>query len=106
MLTRHGYRVMVAGDGAEALVLFKARRREIDLVITDLDMPHLAGSELAAMARKVNPDVPIVAISGVQPGKDPRSPGNSMNAFLLKPFTAESMLAVVHGLLHANHPAI
>jgi two-component system, cell cycle sensor histidine kinase and response regulator CckA len=106
MLTRHGYRVMVAGDGAEALVLFKARRREIDLVITDLDMPHLAGPELAAMARKVNPDVPIVAISGVQPGKDPRSPGNSMNAFLLKPFTAESMLAVVHGLLHANHPAI
>ena len=106
MLTRHGYRVLVAGDGAEALVLFRARRREINLVITDIDMPHLAGPALADQIRQINPDVPILAISGVRPGKGHRDPSAFANGFLGKPFTVESMLSLVHEVLYSTHPNI
>jgi PAS domain S-box-containing protein len=106
LLTRHGYRVLVAGDGAEALVLFKARKGEIALVITDLDMPHVAGPALAEMARKMKPDIPILAISGVQPGKGSRAPSNFADGFLLKPFTHEVMLSMVQSVLTSTSPNI
>lgn len=104
ILTRNGYRVLVASDGAEALALVKARGGEISLVITDMDMPNLSGAGMAAMAREVNPDLPILAVSGVQPGKSAKGPRSFANAFLLKPFTADSMLTVVHNLLYSTSP--
>jgi PAS domain S-box-containing protein len=106
MLTRHGYRVLVAGDGAEALVLVKARRGEINLVITDLDMPHLAGPALAEHVRRINPDIPILAISGVRPDKTARDPSTFANGFLLKPFTVECMLSSVYELLCSTQPQL
>lgn len=106
MLTRHGYRVLVAGDGDEALVLLKARRREINLIVTDMDMPHLAGPGLADWAKEINADIPILAISGVVPGPNTRHPDSFAQGFLLKPFTVESVLALVHQLLYSTDPVI
>ena len=106
MLTRHGYRVLVAGDGAEALVLFKARQSEIALVITDLDMPHLAGEALAVSARKLKPDIPILTIGGVLPGKGAKAPSAFSDGFLMKPFTADVVLSMVHSLLTSTYPNI
>ncbi len=94
----------MASDGAEALALVKARGGEISLVIMDMDMPNLGGAGMAAMAREVNPDHPILAVSGVQPGKSAKGPRSFANAFLLKPFTADSMLSVVHNLLYSTSP--
>lgn len=102
MLARHGYRVLTAADGAEAIALFAPRCKEIPLVITDLSMPKLDGAALAGVVQRLNPAVKIIAVSGHHPasGGDARAPSFT-DAFLVKPFRAEALLTTVHELLRA-----
>ncbi len=59
-----GYRVTVAGDGAQALERFQATPDEFDLVITDYLMPRMNGLELTSEVRRMRPEVPIILMSG------------------------------------------
>ncbi len=100
ILKRHGYRVLVAGDGIEALAIFAPRSEEIGVVVTDLRMPNLDGSTLARVARRLNPSVKILAVSGLSSGGDAAQMKKIANAFLFKPFKAGALLQVLAGLLH------
>src|SRR4051812_23017431 len=53
-----GFLVLEAADGVDALVLMEGNGR-IDLVITDMRMPRLGGSELAELLSVFRPDVPV-----------------------------------------------
>lgn len=99
ILNRHGYRVLVAADGAEAIALFAPRSLEVRLVITDLAMPTLDGLALVRVMRNLNPAVRILAMSGLadQQERFHRQPSNC--SLLVKPFTAEALLSTVHELL-------
>lgn len=100
ILTRQGYRVLLAADGTDALEKF-IRTPGIAVVVTDLDMPGLAGSALAGIVRRLNPAVKILAMSGLDAAPtDPFQPRQFADAFLLKPFTAEQILTLTHHLLH------
>lgn len=106
ILSRHGYRVLVAGDGTEAVALFAPRSNEIPLVITDLNMPYLDGAAVANVVRRINPAVKILAVSGMEAGGRHTSKSHPFaNAFLQKPFKIEALLAAVHKLLEAEAPA-
>ena len=100
MLTRHGYRVLTASDGSEAVALFSTRSTEVKLVITDLVMPNLDGVALAGIVLHMNPAVKVLAISGLSSagrnGKFERYGG----AILFKPFKVQALLEAVSGLLH------
>ncbi|HWA10942.1 MAG TPA: response regulator [Opitutaceae bacterium] len=100
ILARHGYRVLVAGDGTEAVAMFAPRSSEIQLVITDVNMPYLDGAAVANVVRRINPDVKILAISGMDSGRDSPSRSRAFaNAFLLKPFKVEQLLETASKLL-------
>lgn len=62
LLTEAGLEVIVARDGKEALELFKSRD-DIQVIITDIEMPLLNGFELSEEVRNINKKVPIIAIS-------------------------------------------
>ncbi len=64
ILTQRGYRVIEAKDGREALEIFKDRLPEIDLVVTDLVMPHMGGRELACQLAELKPSLKIAFVSG------------------------------------------
>jgi two-component system cell cycle sensor histidine kinase/response regulator CckA len=100
MLSRNGYRVLTAGDGAEAVALFATRSGEISVLITDLIMPNLDGAALANIALHLNPRLKVLAMSGLssanRTGKTERFGG----AFLFKPFKLQALLAAVGALLH------
>jgi two-component system, cell cycle sensor histidine kinase and response regulator CckA len=100
MLARNGYRVLTAGDGAEAVALFATRSGEIQVLITDLVMPNIDGAALANIAHHLNPGVKILAMSGLSSagrnGKMERYGG----AFLFKPFKIQALLEAVNTLLH------
>lgn len=97
-LTGHGYRVLVAADGLEAVALFAPRSVEIKLVITDLNMPGLEGGTLAIVLRRLDPGVRLLAMSGMAGGKNLTGPvpGIFQDAFIMKPFTIETLLKTVH----------
>jgi len=102
MLAKHGYRTLVAGDGAEAMVLFGEQAKAISLVISDLHMPNLDGGLLAAALKRINPEVKIILMSGGG-GSGKQTPAHLKEfavAFLPKPFNAESLLVRVRDVLH------
>jgi CheY-like chemotaxis protein len=59
-----GYVVTAYSDPLEALKLFRAQPREFDLLLTDLAMPQLSGTELAREVLAERPDLPIVMTTG------------------------------------------
>jgi CheY-like chemotaxis protein len=104
ILRKHGYRVTGCADGLDAIRVFNIHADEISLVITDIDMPRVGGEALIRALLQLRPDVPLLAMSGLS-----RSDANEGDllivrrlapAFLLKPFSAEDLLATIHRLLH------
>jgi signal transduction histidine kinase/ActR/RegA family two-component response regulator len=100
MLSRNGYRVITASDGAEAVALFATRSSEINVLITDLIMPHLDGAALANIAQHLNPRVKVLGISGLSSAGRNGKAERFGSAFLFKPFKIQALLAAVSALLH------
>jgi two-component system cell cycle sensor histidine kinase/response regulator CckA len=104
ILSHHGYRVMIAADGTEAVALFAPRSDEIRLVVTDLNMPNLDGASLANVLRRLNPEIKILAMSGLASGCINKEMRQFADAFLVKPFKVEVLLNTVNNLLHPALP--
>ncbi|HUL55325.1 MAG TPA: PAS domain S-box protein [Opitutaceae bacterium] len=104
-ITRHalelyGYQALTASNGAEALALFAQKRGAIAAVLTDMAMPVLDGAALIYALRKIDPNVKIIAASGLKSTVQSMEPfGLGTTAFLAKPFTAETMLHAIHAAL-------
>ena len=97
VLEDRGFRVLEAGGAAEAL----DRIREgapVHLVLTDVSMPKVSGTELASAIGALRPELPVLLMSGYSDAQ--RSPGLAKDV-LQKPFTAGSLVAFVHARLRA-----
>ncbi len=92
-LKAFGYRVLVADDGADALSVYATRGAEISVVVTDMMMPVMDGIAMIRVLRKLNPDVRIIATSGLLTSADTaRAASLGVKSFLSKPFTTETLL--------------
>jgi CheY-like chemotaxis protein len=100
-LVSGGYRVLVAGEGAEALKL--ARQQRVDLVVSDVVMPGLDGPTLVKALRAESPSLRALLVSGythdVLEDHDVEASGLQ---FLTKPFTGQGLLTKVRAVLDAR----
>ena len=96
-----GHTVREAGDGAEALVIY--RREPADIVVTDLVMPNKEGIEMIIELRRICPDVKVIAMSGGGRNgpQDYLTLAKRLGASLTltKPFSNQEMLNAVNSLL-------
>jgi PAS domain S-box-containing protein len=93
VLTSHGYVPLVARDGVEAITLFAKHRADIRFVLTDMMMPGMDGAAFIRAVRKLDPIVPIVAMSGMPAQRfEADLAKHERVSFLEKPFTAENLL--------------
>jgi DNA-binding response OmpR family regulator len=101
ILKRHGYKVIEARHGAEALDIIAERGvATIDLVITDLVMPELGGWDLMAELKHYDNAPPVLVISGYDEqaaGRGEALPAGT--ALIEKPFTMEALLHGVRTVL-------
>ena len=95
-LEKFGYRTFTAADGTEALAIYAQNSKEIAVVLTDMAMPFMDGAATIRALRKLNPNLPIIAASGLPPA-DINS--LNVNAFLSKPYTAEKLLTTLAEIL-------
>ena len=65
MLTEFSYSVVMAGDGEEGVAAYKQHRQDVDLVILDLSLPQVSGSEVLKELRRIEPDVKVLIATGV-----------------------------------------
>jgi CheY-like chemotaxis protein len=99
-LSAFGYRVMVAGDGAEAMAVFAEHRGDVKVVITDMMMPYMDGPATIRALRRLDSKVKIIATSGLK-AEDKISDAAQLGVktFLPKPYTAEKLLKTVAAAL-------
>lgn len=102
-LVTFGYRVLLAADGAEALRLYHEHQDSIAVVITDMMMPGLDGLATIRGLTGLNPDVKIIAASGISnQEKVAKEAGPNVRYFLTKPCTAEILLTTLKRTLSAH----
>lgn len=93
-----GYLVIGADGPEEALQFFPRLAGDIDLVITDMVMPVMNGSELANVLKELKPGIRIIGISGFESGAVVQD-GRHIDCFLKKPFDPGSLLSTVNRML-------
>jgi CheY-like chemotaxis protein len=94
-LTRAGYRVHEARNGPEAVKLFDQHGDCIDLLLTDMRMPHMGGAELAQHLRARRKTLKLICVSGY-----PGAADFDLTAdFLAKPFSRDDLLSKVREVL-------
>jgi PAS domain S-box-containing protein len=102
-LEKFGYRVRTATDGTDALALYAQNGTEIALVLTDMAMPLMDGTATIRVLRKLNPNLKIIAASGLMNTEQTAEIQTlNVNAFLAKPFTAEKLLTTLAEVLNAE----
>jgi PAS domain S-box-containing protein len=101
VLKRKGYRVICATSGVEALKLWKDCGQEVDLLLTDMVMPHgMTGRQLAEQLLAERPSLRVVYTSGYS--VDFTAPGHNFQEgfnFLPKPYRPEDLVKIVRSCL-------
>ena len=96
ILKEAGYRVLVAGDGDEALRIYGEDPHRIDVVLLDMSMPGKSGAAVLAALKQQHQDVKVVLMSGFAESEALRMVGaNGFLAFLHKPFHAAEIPGVI-----------
>jgi CheY-like chemotaxis protein len=93
MLRLAGYRVLKASIASEADLIFERNLAEIDLLLSDVQMPSLTGSELTIRLRKRNPRLPVVFMSG-------SAENSGLPGTLQKPFKMADLCSKVSDALN------
>ncbi|NJM13821.1 MAG: response regulator [Synechococcaceae cyanobacterium SM1_2_3] len=105
MLERLGFQVLAAADGRAALEIYRARRDEIALVLLDLTMPHMDGTETFRELRRIDPSVRVVISSGYTESEiAPRFASERLSGFLQKPYALYALAQCLRGALSGGEP--
>jgi PAS domain S-box-containing protein len=100
MLRRHGYTVLRAESGEQALEIFRQRMAEIDLVLMDLGMPGMGGERCLQHLKAMAPEIKVIVGSGYAGHKIAKAPERFGAAgFLPKPYPLNRLLAELRRLL-------
>jgi PAS domain S-box-containing protein len=92
MLKALGYDVHVAGSGGEALTLFARHKGSVNLVILDMIMPGLSGSETYDRLKEIDPNIKVILCSGYSiEGQAAKILERGCNSFIQKPFTVTEL---------------
>ncbi|HLH56850.1 MAG TPA: response regulator [Verrucomicrobiae bacterium] len=102
LLSMHGYNVLQAQSGAEALQL--ADNVTIHLLLTDFSMPDIDGLELTQKFQTVHPETPVLMVSGSITSTDKRIRNLARFGFLPKPFALAELIQKVRSLVDAEAP--
>lgn len=98
-----GYRVLEAGGAEEAAVIVNDRSREIDLLLTDVVMPGMSGTELARQLNESRPALVTIFMTGYVDSKILRiATQGALQSHIQKPFTIDDLLSCVAEALAAR----
>jgi two-component system cell cycle sensor histidine kinase/response regulator CckA len=98
ILEQNGYEVMVASNGVEALNVVEHQPNGIDLLVTDIALPQMRGTELAARLLRQYPQMRVLYMSGYSEERVPTNVGH----FIPKPFRREALMRKIREVLDST----
>lgn len=99
--------VISAPDGRTGLELYKQRKNDIDLIITDINMPHMNGIEFMAEVRKIDTSIPILICTAFNETENIiKAIKLKVNDYVLKPVQMTSTLKSIYKILEEKHNAL
>jgi two-component system, cell cycle sensor histidine kinase and response regulator CckA len=101
LLELRGYTVLQAADGEAALAVARAYEGRIDVLVTDLNLPRLAGRALVAELVARDRHLRVLSMSGSDGDGTPYPQVARREAFLPKPFTPDALTGAVEQLLES-----
>ena len=103
-LTEGGFEPAIAASGEEAVTLLKGRKTKYRALVTDITLlGRLDGWEIAQQARQIDPEFPIIYMSGAH-AEDWASKGVPNSIMLAKPFAPAQLVTAVSQLLNMGTP--
>jgi DNA-binding NtrC family response regulator len=103
-LKAHGYTVLEAKDGIEALEIAARHEGTIHVLLTDMIMPRMSGAELVKRLKAIRPDMKAAYMTGYAEYATSRSETSSkqQDSILQKPFSSASLADMIRGVLAGN----
>jgi two-component system, cell cycle sensor histidine kinase and response regulator CckA len=100
-LENYNYRVITANNGVEAIAAYAKQSNDIKVVLIDIMMPLMDGTTAIQTLRQFNPQVKIIACSGIASNAS-FCQAAGVKDFLSKPFTTDNLLNTLHRLLQED----
>ncbi len=96
MIEMAGFQVLAAGDGEEAVELYRQHHQDIVCVLLDLTMPKMGGEETFSALQEIHPGLPIILTSGYREEHacEPFS-GRHLAGFLQKPYQSDELVEML-----------
>lgn len=102
-LERHGYKVLTAKDGADAISSYCQKRKDVLVVLMDMKMPVMDGLTAIRVLRNMNPQLKIIATTGSVRGQsEVDSPLLRTDGFLRKPYTTARLLKILSDVINRH----
>ncbi|MBH8573682.1 PAS domain S-box protein [Nostocaceae cyanobacterium CENA369] len=100
-LENHNYKTISASDGVEAMTIYAQHQDKISAAIVDIIVPNMDGATTIRALQKMNPQLPIIAVSGLATSEQiPINKASGDTAFLPKPYTVQQLLTALHTVIH------
>ncbi|AFY56504.1 PAS domain S-box [Rivularia sp. PCC 7116] len=102
-LESQNFDILTAADGIEAISTYVQNKTGISIVLIDMMMPEMDGATAIATLQQLNPQVKIIAMSGLTSTQTlAQAAGTGIQGFLAKPFTQYDLLNTISGVLSAS----
>jgi DNA-binding response OmpR family regulator len=104
VLVDGGFEVAIAPSGEEAVTLLRGQKGKYRALVTDISLRgKMEGWEVAQQAREIDPDFPVVYMSGASAADWP-SKGVPNSIMLAKPFAPAQLVTAISNLLNSGTP--
>ena len=97
---QHGYQVLVAADGEEAIEVYRLHKLEIDVVLLDVGLPKVNGVDVLYKMKSENPNVRVIIVSGfLAPELRTKMQQAGVEHFIDKPYMLDHVLETIQSLI-------
>jgi two-component system, cell cycle sensor histidine kinase and response regulator CckA len=103
LLEDKGYNLLIARDGQTGIEFYHENRNTIDIVISDIGLPKIDGTEVYRQIKNINPGVKFILASGhIEPATKSEMADAGVNAFIRKPYSPEEILFAIRSVLESD----
>ncbi len=99
LLNSNGYEVTHAADGLSGLLAFNQNPNQWSAVLIDLNLPHVSGNDLLKELHRIRPDLPLIVLTGAEPGSNLEVYEQGAIILWHKPVSAAEMLENLKALV-------